>query len=184
MQFLAVFSQSAAGLRTERFGDFRAGRRRRRRRWASAGQSRWGGQGERWSRRHFSPSCREGRGGGGGHCMGVWIHIQDLFEHRPPRAGFGGLTPRPRVWRPPVSVMTPPVMKGRKRRVVALRTVPRMARCASNGAIRLANHAAGGRVLVAKLERSLANRHVGKRGLYPLFEGPRCFRWVNKPSRF
>ena len=41
---------------------------------------------------------------------------------------------------------------------------------ASNGAIRLANHAAAGRVLVAKLERSLANRHVGKRGLYPLFE--------------
>ena len=133
----------------------------------------------------FFPLLSGRAGGRGGvHCMGVWIHIQDLFEHRPPRAGFGGLTPRPRVWRPPVSVMTPPVMKGRKRRVVALRTVPRMARCASNGAIRLANHAAGGRVLVAKLERSLANRHVGKRGLYPLFEGPRCFRWVNKPSRF
>ena len=76
----------------------------------------------------------------------------------------------PRLWRPPVSAMIPPVMKGRKRRVVALRTVPRMARLASNGALRLSNHAAAGRVLIAKLERSLANRHVGKRGLSPLFQ--------------
>ena len=75
----------------------------------------------------FFPSCREGRGV---HCMGAWIHIQDLFEQRPPLAGFGGRTPMPRLWRPPVSAMIPPVMKGRKRRVVALRTVPRMARCA------------------------------------------------------
>ena len=102
--------------------------------------------------------------------MGVWIHIQDLFEHRPPLAGFGGRTPMPRLWRPPVSAMIPPVMKGRKRRVVALRTVPRMARLASNGALRLSNHAAAGRVLIAKLERSLANRHVGKRGHSPLFK--------------
>ena len=41
---------------------------------------------------------------------------------------------------------------------------------ASNGALRLANHAAAGRVLIAKLERSLANRHVGKRGHSQLFK--------------
>ena len=45
-----------------------------------------------------------------------------------------------------------------------------MARLASNGALRVANHAAAGRVLIAKLERSLANRHVGKLGHSPLFK--------------